>query len=128
MSRAGRYLLGEVAVLARIAGRYDPCWPLFVVGRGCSGPYRWPLWPVLAVMCRPAWLFWPVSLALMARIGRYLSSGVAVLARIAGRMTRTGRCLPSGVAALARIAGRYDPYWPLFAVRSGRSGPYRLPL
>ena len=46
-------------------------------------------------MCRMAWLFWPVSLAVMSRIGRYL--------------------LPE-VAALARIGGRHEPYWPLFAV------------
>ena len=31
MSRSGRYLLYEVAVLARIAGRYEPYWPLFAV-------------------------------------------------------------------------------------------------
>ena len=67
----------------------------------------------------------------MSRSGRYLSYGVAVLARIAGRyepmvwlpwpislaaMSRIGRYLAYGVAVLARIAGRYDPYWPLFAV------------
>ena len=54
MSRIGRYLMCEVAVLARIGGRYDPYWalraawrgrfgPLFAVWCGCSGPYRWPL-------------------------------------------------------------------------------------
>ena len=43
ISRIGRYLLSEVAVLARIGGRYEPCWPLFAVWRGCSGQYRWPL-------------------------------------------------------------------------------------
>ena len=43
MSRIGRYLLCEVAALARIAGRYEPYWPLYVVWRGCSGPYRWPV-------------------------------------------------------------------------------------
>ena len=42
MSRIGRYLPYGVAVLARIAGRYEPYWPLHVVWRGCSGPYRWP--------------------------------------------------------------------------------------
>ena len=31
MSRIGRYLLYEVAVLARIAGRYEPYWPLVAV-------------------------------------------------------------------------------------------------
>ena len=41
------------------------------------------------------WLFWPVSLAVMSRIGRYLLYEEPVLA-----------C----------IAGRYEPYWPLFAV------------
>ena len=95
MSRIGRYLLYEVAVLARIGGRYEPYWLLFVVWRGCSGPYRWPLWPVLAVICRTPWLFWPVSLAVMSRIGR---------------------CLPCGVAVMARVGGRYEPYWPLLAV------------
>ena len=30
-SRAGRYLPYGVAVLARIAGRYEPCWPFFAV-------------------------------------------------------------------------------------------------
>ena len=37
------FLLYEEAVLARIAGRYEPYWPLFAVWRACSGPYRWPL-------------------------------------------------------------------------------------
>ena len=64
MSRIGRYLLYEVAVLARIGGRYDPYWRLAAVRRGCSGP---------------------VSLAVMSRTGRYLLRGVAALARIAGR-------------------------------------------
>ena len=41
------------------------------------------------------WLRWPVLAAGMSRIGRYLSYGVVVL---------------------ARIAGRYEPFWPLFAV------------
>ena len=76
MSRGGRYLLCELAVLA-----------------------RWPLWPVLAVMCRTEWLFWPVSLAVMSRTGRYVPCG----------MSRVGRGLPYGVAALARIGGRYEP-------------------
>ena len=92
----------------------------------------------MAVICRMAWLFWPVSLAVMSRIGRYLLCGVAGLARIAGRyephlaficcmkrlcwpvslavMSRIGRYLLYGVAVLARIAGRYKPYCPLFAV------------
>ena len=43
MSRSGRYLLYEVAALARIAGRCEPYWPLYVVWCGCSDPYRWPL-------------------------------------------------------------------------------------
>ena len=77
----------------------------------------------------------------MSRIGRYLSYGVVVLARIAGRyepwlfwpvsaaeMTRIARYLPYGVAVLARVAGRYEPCWPLFVVWRGRSGPYRWPL
>ena len=85
MSRIGRYLLCGVAGLARVAGRYEPCWPLHVGRRGCSGPYRWPLRAVLAVICCVKWLRWPASLAVMSRIGRYMSYGVAVLARIAGR-------------------------------------------
>ena len=78
-----------------------------------------------------AWLFWPVSLAVMSRIGRYLLYGVAVLARVGGRygpywllfcrvkrlcwpvsvagMTRIGRYSPYEVAAMARIGGRYEP-------------------
>ena len=43
MSRIGRYLLYGVAALARIAGRYEPYWPLRGARRGCSGPDRWPL-------------------------------------------------------------------------------------
>ena len=43
MIRIGRCLLCEVAVLARIAGRYEPYWPLYVVRRGGSDPHRWPL-------------------------------------------------------------------------------------
>ena len=31
MSRIGRYLLYEVAALARIGDRHDPDWPLFAV-------------------------------------------------------------------------------------------------
>ena len=106
MSRSGRYLLCEVAVLARIGGRYDPYWALFAVWRGCFGLRRWPLRAVLAVTCCMMWLLWPVSLAAMSRAGRYLLYEVA---------------------ALARVAGRYEPYWPLFAVRRGCSGPYRWP-
>ena len=64
MSRVGRYLLYGVAALARIGGRYEPCWPFF---------------------CCMKWLFWPVSLAVMSRSGRYLLPEVALLARIAGR-------------------------------------------
>ena len=74
MSRVGRCLPYGVAALARIGGRYEP---------------------YLAVTRRMAWLFWPVSLAVMSRVGRYL---------------------PYGVAVLARIGGRYEPYWPFFAV------------
>ena len=48
-----------------------------------------------------AWLVWPVSLAAMTRIGRYVPS------------------------VLARIGGRDEPYSPVFfAERSGGSGPY----
>ena len=61
----------------------------------------------MAVICRMAWLFWPVSVAVMASIGR---------------------SVPYGVAALARIGGRYEPYWPLLAVWRSCSGPYRWPL
>ena len=76
----------------------------------------------MAAICRMAWLFWPVSLAVLNRIGRYLLYEVAVLARIAGRY------LLYQVAVLARIGGRDDPYWPLFAVWRGWPGPYRWPL
>ena len=107
MSRAGHYLLCETAVLARIGGRYEPYWPLLAVGSGCSGPYRWPLSAVLAVIRCMKWRFWPVTVADRSRTGRYL---------------------PYGVAVLARVAGRYEPCWPLFAVGSGCSGPCRWPL
>ena len=53
------------------------------------------------------WLFWPVSVAAMTRIGRYLLHEAVVL---------------------ARIDGRYDPRWPFLAVRRGCSGPRRWPL
>ena len=43
MIRTGRYLLREVAVLARIGGRYEPYWALFAAWRGCVGLFRWPL-------------------------------------------------------------------------------------
>ena len=82
MSRTGRYLLYEVAVLARIAGRYEPYWPLF---------------------CCMKWLVWPVSLAAMSRIGRYLPHGVAVLACIAGRYEQ---CCP----LFAVCSGCSGPY------------------
>ena len=95
MTRIGRYLPYGVALLARIAGCYEPYWPLFAVRSGCSGPCCWPLRAVLAFICCMMWLSWPVSVAVMSRVGRYLSHGVAVL---------------------ARIAGRHEPYWPLFAV------------
>ena len=91
MARIGRYLPCEVAVLARIGGRYDPYWPLFAVWRGCPGPYRWPLRAVLAASCCLRWMLWPVSVAVMSPGGRYL---------------------PCGVVLLARIAGRYEPHWP----------------
>ena len=107
MSRIGRCLLCEVAALARVGGRYDPYWPLLAVWHGCSGPYQWPFTRVVAVICRMAWLFWPVSLAVMSRVGRYV---------------------PYGVAVLARVAGRHEPYWPLCAVRRGWSGSRRWPL
>ena len=45
---------------------------------------------MLAVACRVSWLFWPVSVAVMSRVGRYL---------------------PYGVAVLAHTAGRYEPFW-----------------
>ena len=64
MSRTGRYLPYAVAVLARIGGRYDPCWAIGAAWRGC---------------------FWRVSLAVMSRIGRYLRHEAAVLARVGGR-------------------------------------------
>ena len=98
MSRAGRYLPYAVAALARVNGRYETYWWPFAAWRGCSGPCRWPLSAVLAVTCCVKWRLWPVWVAVMSRVGRYLSYGVA---------------------ALARIAGRYEPYWPLFAVLCG---------
>ena len=72
-------------------------------------------------------LLWPVSLAAMSRIGRYVPHGVAVLARIGGRYEPYWP-LSYGVAVLARIGGRYEPYWPLVAVGRGCSGPRRWPL
>ena len=75
-----------------------------------------------------AWLFWPVSVAAMSRIGRYWLYEAAALARVGGLMSRVGRYSPHGVAVLARTGGRYEPYWPLFAVWRGCSGPYRWPL
>ena len=83
------------------------------------------------------WLFWPVSVAVMTRAGRYVPYGVAGLAHIGGRYepcwplfaarrlfwpvlravaSRAGRYLLCEVAVLARVAGRYEPYWPLVAV------------
>ena len=106
-SRVGRYLPYGVSVLARVGGPYGPYWPLFALRRGGAGPYRWPLRAVLAVSCRTAWLSWPISVAVMTSIGRYV---------------------PYGVAVLARIGGRYELYWPLLAVRGGCSGPWRWPL
>ena len=55
MSRTGRYTSYGVAVLARIAGRYEPYWPLFrylsdgmaVLAR-IAGRYE-PCWPLFAV-------------------------------------------------------------------------------
>ena len=93
MSRIGRGLLSEVSVLARAGGRYEPYWPLFAVGSGCFGPYRWPLRAVLAVTCCMKRLLWPVSVAVMSRVGRYLMYEYEV-------------------AVLARIGGRYEPCWP----------------
>ena len=61
----------------------------------------------MAVICRMVWLFWPASLAVMSRIGRYLLYEMAVL---------------------ARVAGRHEPYWPIDAAWRGCSGPYRWPL
>ena len=138
MRHIGRYLRYEAAVLARTRGRDEPYWPLFAVWRGCPGPCRWPLRAVLAVTCRTAWLFWPVPLAVMSRIGGYLrrENGVsgphrgplrpalAVICCVAwlvwpvslAVMNRIGRYLPHGVAVLARVAGRYEPCWPLYAV------------
>ena len=62
------------------------------------------------------WLLWPVSLAVMSRVGRiccmkWLAWPVSVAV-----MSRAGRYLLYEEAALARIAGRYEPCWPLFAV------------
>ena len=92
----------------------------------------------MGVICHTKWLRWPVSVAGMARIGRYLPCEVPVLARIGwplwpvvavtcrvkwlswpvsvAGMTRTSRYSPYEVAVLARIGGRHDPGWPLSAV------------
>ena len=107
MTRIGRYSPYGVAVLARLGGRYEPYCALFAVWRDCSGPYRWPLSAVLAASCCAKWLSWPVSVAVMTSIGRYV---------------------PYGVAALARVGGRYGPCWALFAVWNGGVGPCRWPL
>ena len=53
-----------------------------------------------------AWLFWPVSVAVVSRVGRYLRYEVAVLARVGGRYEPYCGYLPYGVAVLARIGGR----------------------
>ena len=79
MSRIGCYLLYEVAVLARIVGRYEPCWPLFAAWSGCSGPCRWP----------------------MSRIGRYLRHDVAALARVGGHGPGGHTCLSAVMPASA---------------------------
>ena len=63
-----------------------------------------------------AWLFWPVSVAVMSRSGRYLLYEMLLWPGPLAAMSRTGRYLPYGVAVLARIGGRYEPRWPLFAV------------
>ena len=65
-------MLYATAVLARIGGRY--------------GPYM-------------EWLFWPVSLAAVSRIGRYLLYGVAALARVGGRY----QPCPGGHACLSAV-------------------------
>ena len=71
----------------------------------------------MAAVCRMAWRFWPASLAVMSRIGRYVLYEEAVLARIASRYEPYWPLfLLCEEAVLARIAGRYEPYWPLFAV------------
>ena len=87
-----------------------------------------------AIVCMK-WLFWPVSLAVMSRIGCYLLCEGAGLARVAAGMSRIGRYLLYEVAALDRIA--YVPYWPLGCSLRWRvwpvsvdtiSGQYRWPL
>ena len=37
--------------------------------------------------------------------------------------SRVGRYLLSEAAVLARVGGRHEPWWPLFAVWRGCSGP-----
>ena len=56
-----------------------------------------------------AWLFWPVSVAAVSRVGRYLLREVVVRPVSVAGVSRSGRYLPYGVAVLARIAGRYEP-------------------
>ena len=86
MSRSGRGLLCEVAVLARVGGRHDPR---------------------LAASCCLGWLFWPVSVAVMSRTGRYLPYGVAVLARVGGLYE------PYWVLLAARRGSSGAYRWPL---------------
>ena len=64
----------------------------------------------------------------MSRIGRYLLCEEVFWPVSAAVMTRIGRYLPYGVAVLGRVAGRDESYRPLCVVRRGCSGPYRWPL
>ena len=49
------------------------------------------------------WLLWPVSVAVMTRMCRYLLYGVAVLARIRGRYDPSWLSWPVSVAVVASI-------------------------
>ena len=53
------------------------------------------------------WLLWPVSLAVMSRIGRYLLYGVAALARVGGRCPGGHACLS---AVMPASAACQDPW------------------
>ena len=76
-----------------------------------------------------AWLFWPVSLAVMSRVGRFLGCVAWLFWPVSlAVVSRIGRYVQCEVAALAHIGGRYEPYWPLLAVWRGCPGPYRWPL
>ena len=52
---------------------------LKVFATGLKGNFLTGLIPLPNIMANMKWLVWPVSLAVMSRVGRYLPYGVAVL-------------------------------------------------